>query len=111
MIYSELNKGAQNINKFEKLLEKTTNKIKQEKSNSRTIQLQNEGYKEFIINLGVDPSDKAAIDVIIEGSQSEIQPLRSKLKMPTIEHVQTKELAQVENEKEIFAKELIERKN
>jgi len=72
--------------------------------------LQNEGFKELIIKLGVDPNDKAVIDTIIQGSQSMIQSLRQQLKIPASDDVQTNNLSQVESEKEILQKELIERK-
>lgn len=72
--------------------------------------MQNEGFKELIIKLGVDPNDKAVIDTIIQGSQSMIQSLRQQLKIPASDDVQTNNLSQVESEKEILQKELIERK-
>lgn len=62
MIYTELRKGALAIIKAEKLLEKEATNIKQDKANPRVFQLQNEGYKELIIKLGVDPGDNDAIE-------------------------------------------------
>jgi len=69
MIYNELSKGALTISKAQKLLEKETTKIKQEKANSRALPLQNQSYMEIFIKLGVDPSDNTTIDVIVKGSQ------------------------------------------
>jgi len=66
MIYKELSKGALTISKAENLLEKEATKIKKEKSNLRALHLYNEGFMELIIKLGLDPSDKASIDVIIK---------------------------------------------
>lgn len=69
--------------------------------------MQNEGFKELIIKLGVYPNDKFTLETIIQGSQYEIQSFKKQLKIPATEHVQTKKLAWVENEKEFLAKELI----
>ena len=55
MIYNDLSKWALTISTTKKLLEKATTKIKEEKVNSRALHLQNEGYKELIFKLGVDP--------------------------------------------------------
>lgn len=60
--------------------------------------------RSFLLNLAVVPNDKAAIDSIIQGSKYEIQSLRQYLKLYASEHVQTKELAQVESEKKLWPK-------
>ena len=65
----------------------------------------------MIVKLRVNPEDKANVETIIQSSQVEIQDLRHKLKIPASEHMQSRELAQGEGEKEILAKDLIDKNN
>lgn len=58
--------------------------------------MQNEGFKDLIIKLGVDLGDREEIKTLIQSREFEIQSLRQKLKMSTIEHVQTTKQAVIE---------------
>ena len=111
MLCNELSKNAITIDKAKKLLEKAATRLKQEKSNSRALNMQNASYKELIVKMGVDPVDITTIESLIKISQKEIQELRRKLKMPSSEHVQTQEISLVEAEKEILSQYIINRNN
>ena len=92
-------------------MEKAATRLNQEISNSKYLHMKNERFKELIVKLGVNPEDKITSEALLQRSQVEIHELRHRVKMLVIEHAQSKELAQVEEEKEILAKELIERNN
>lgn len=93
MLYSELNRNAMTISKAEKLLEKATTRLKQERAESRSLHMQNESLKELIMKLGVNLEDKVAFEALLQSSKAKIQDLRQKLKMSASEHVKSKELA------------------
>jgi len=56
-----------------------------------------------IIALGEDPNDKNGVKALVKEKDKEIQVLKSKLKIPTLEHVQTKELVEAQKEKKNFS--------
>lgn len=64
------------INKVEKLLEKATMILKQERASSRALHMQKDNFKELIMKLGVNPEDKVVLETLIEGSHTEIQELK-----------------------------------
>ena len=49
----------------ERLLEKVTNQLKQEKENSRVKQIQLDEYKNLVIKLGIDPAYGEGIMIIL----------------------------------------------
>lgn len=111
MLYSEINRNAMTISKAKKLLEKSTVRLNQERANYRALHMQNKSFKQLIMKESVNPEDKIAFKSLLQSSQTKIQELRHKIKMSGSDRVQSKELSQVEKQKEILAKELIERNN
>jgi len=61
--------------------------------------LQNEGFKELIVKIGVDPNDREAIKALMQSTKSKMQ-LRKKLKLPMRKHVKTTKFDFVKKEKE-----------
>lgn len=91
------------------MLEKAVNQLKLEKTNSRALNTQNEELKKLIVKIGVNPEDKIAVQKLLQGAETEIQVLRKKLKLPSIEHPMATEVAEVEKEKETLIQEILQR--
>lgn len=72
-------------------MDKVSNKPKQENENSRELHIQNEDDKKLVIKLGINPEDMEAI------------------KIPRTKHAQTTEITQVEKDKEVHTRELMDR--
>lgn len=81
---------------------KVINQLKLENSNSIILHTQNKELKKLIVKLGVNMEDKFVVQKLLQRAESEIQVLRKKLKLPTIEHVMAPDVAHVEKEKELI---------
>ena len=62
----------------------------------------------IIIKVGVDPSDSNSIQELIKSKENDIQVLRKKLNMPTLEHVKTLESEEMQKEEEKILSLIIE---
>ena len=65
---------------------------------------QNKSLEDLIIKLGYDPSDVKAIEDIARKKNADIATLRKQLKLPSTEDPQTKEMGEMEKQRNTFSR-------
>ena len=109
LIVNDLTKTNAMAMKVENMLGTVLKQLKLEKANARALTVQNDELKKIIVNIGVDPSDKTAVQKFMQSAEVEISTLRKKLKFPTGENSMVVEVAEVENEKEKLLQQLMQK--
>ena len=56
--------------------------------------------EELVIEIGYNPTDIKAAEELIKKKNADIVALKKQLKLPTIEHPQTKEVLKTDNQKD-----------
>jgi hypothetical protein len=108
MVFNDLLKTTASKSKLETMVRKVVNQLKQEKWSNKEKKLKIIDLQENIIALGANPDDPEPVQSLVKENDVEIQVLKEKHKIPTTEHVQTKELMEFQQEKEKLVEQVME---
>ena len=78
--------------------------MKKEKAMSRAWQTQVKTYENELIVAGVKPKEKQLVKKLLDEKEKVIKYLKKKLKIPVTDHPQTKELVELQKERDEFEK-------
>jgi len=87
------------------------NQLKLETASSEVKDNRIKSLEELVIEIGYNPTDIKAEEELIKKKNGDIVALKKQLKIPTIEHPQTKEVLETPNQKDEMMKLIIQFRN
>ena len=98
------------INKLQILVDKLEVQVKHERVENKANSIQIKNLQADIISSGSEKDNTQAIKRMLEEKDNALQVLKKKLKIPSIEHVQSSELLALQEEKDKIHQEMMEHK-
>lgn len=108
MIYSTLTISSMASSKLQTYLKNMHSQLKIERISSLAKDTRTKALEDKIIKSGYDPNNFKVEKEMIKIKKEDIHSLRKKLKLPTTEHPQTKEITNLEVKKENMFKIIVE---
>ena len=108
MLYSTVAFKEMSVNKLQNTILNMQDQMKVEKASLYAKDLRIKALEELVLQVGYDPSDIKAVELLIKKKNEDIAALRKQLKLPQSEHPQTKEVLQDQSEKEEMMKLILQ---
>lgn len=103
MIYCTLTAKAMAAYKLQDSLDSATAQYKLERASSQAKGTRIKSLEDLVIELGHDPSDAKGTKKLIKNKNQDISALKKQLKLPHLQHPQTKEVLESQiNHEEIM---------
>ena len=100
MLYSTVVTKAMSVTNFQNTIINMQDQVKLDKGSLYAKYLRIKALEYLILQIGVDPSNVQAAEVLIKNKNDDIAALRKQLKLPQSEHPQSKEILQEQKEKD-----------
>jgi hypothetical protein len=110
MICRDAMQASLGMKKLQNMADKIQKQLKQEKLANRTKQMRIDELENWVIELGANPKDSKSIQALIKTKDTKIYTLNKKLNIPNIDHVQTPELQEVQQEKDQLLGQMVQMK-
>ena len=107
MLYYDLFHMSLNKNKLENKVDRLEKQLKKEKAMSRPWQTQVKTYENELIAARVQPKEKQSVKKSLDEKEKVIKSLKKQLKIPVTDHPQTKELVELQKERDDFEQETL----
>jgi len=108
MLYSTLTNSKMETSGLQASVNNIQTHLNLEKISSLANDAKIKSLEDVVIKLGYDPSDVKTFEYIIKIKNVDITALKKQLKLPSIDNPQTKDVGQLEKEKEDMFKIFIE---